>query len=170
MLGIIAGAMILAPQCLIHASRLRSSPNDFSSLLQRDLNSLGGQTLDGKVQCIDFTGGCITTLYRMHLEQSTGFLYDCYAYGASNNRFVREYREAFRKALAAHPPSVMVVSSQNCEDSDNFDKIDRWADLGSLIRSQYVLNKEVIPPDSILWAGQSAISPKYRIYLRRGSW
>jgi hypothetical protein len=167
MLGIIAGAVILAPQCLVHASRLSSSPNDFSNLLQRDLNALGGHALDGDVQCIDFTGGCITTLYRMHLEQSTGFLYDCYAYGPSNSRFVRDYREAFRKALVAHPPSVLVVSSQNCEASDNFDKIDRWADLGSLIRSQYVFDKEVIPPDAILWAGQPALSPKYRIYLHR---
>ncbi len=165
--GILLGAFVLAPQCLLHTYQLSSSPNDFSRLLQKDLESLGGQSLDGKVQCVDFTAGCVTALYRMKLVQSTGFLYDCYAFGPGDNKTVLAYREAFWKALSAHPPSVFIVSSQNCGYPPSFQKLERWPALNALIQTQYQLNKQVFPPDPIRWARQPATPYGYRIYQRR---
>ncbi|MBB5061360.1 hypothetical protein HDF16_006096 [Granulicella aggregans] len=167
MAGVALGAFVLAPQCLVRVHELSSSPNDFSNLLQRDLLRLGG--LDGKVQCIDFTSGCTTTLYRMRLVPATGFLYDCYAYGPDTNAVVREYRESFWRELTRRPPAVMVVSNQSCSasETDGFKKLERWPALADMIRDQYVLEKEVIPPDAVRWVRQVAVPHRYRIYLRR---
>jgi len=165
--GLLFTSLILAPQCLLKTLHLRSSPNDFSQLLQKDLLTLGGPTLDRKVQCIDFTSGCITTLYRMQLEQSTGFLYDCYLFQPEDNPVVRQYRKEFWNTLTAHTPDVLILSNQDCGRPNNFDKINRWPQLASLLTSDYRLYKEVHPPDPIHWASTSVPSNSYRLYLRQ---
>ena len=191
--GLAWGALVLAPQCLLHTRHLSASPQDFSHLLERDRTALAAHppvafslatsvdgrrdqpvldhVLDHHVQCLDFTAGCVTTLARMHLVQSTGFLYDCYGYGAPAapvlRQVVRQYREAFLAALDRNPPAVLVLSSQNCGGPDSFAKVDRWPALGELVAARYVLFKEVTPPDPIHWANQPAQPYSYRLYLHR---
>ena len=128
-------------------------------------------TLNHRVQCLDFTAGCVTTLARMRLVQSTGFLYDCYAYGdpadPAFGRVVRQYRDAFSAALARTPPAVLVLSNQNCGAPDSFAKLARWPALAELVATRCRLLKEVTPPEPIHWAGQPAQPYSYRLYLRR---
>lgn len=167
--GLLLASLILAPQSLLRTFRLTSSPNDFSHLLQKDLTHLGGPSLNGKVQCVDFTAGCVTTLYRMKLVQSTGFLYDCYAFQPNSNTIVAEYRKTFWSALIKHQPQVIVVSNQDCGHANSFDKLDRWPQLNGFISGNYVLYKEVTPPDKIKWASNIELPYSYRIYVRQGS-
>jgi hypothetical protein len=166
--GLLFTALVVAPQCLLKTLPLSSSPNDFSQLLQKDLLTLGGPTLDHKVQCIDFTSGCITTLYRMGLEQSTGVLYDCYIF-QPEDPVVRQYREKFWNALIGGTPGVIILSNQDCGRANSFDKIDRWPELANFITTKYTLYKEVHPPDPIHWASTVVPSNSYRIYLRRNA-
>jgi hypothetical protein len=164
--GLLVLSLIVGPQSLSRTFKLHATPNDFSGLLQTDLTALGGSSLNKKVQCIDFTSGCITTLYRMQLEQSTGLLYDCYLFQPTNNVVVQQYRQQFWSALAAHSPDVIVLSNQDCGRPASFHKIDRWPQLASLLSTQYRMDKEVTPPDPIRWASTAAPSPSYRIYLK----
>ena len=165
--GLLVGGAIIAPQCLLRTFKMSASPDDFSSLLQRDLTSLGGAALNKKVQCIDFTAGCITTLYRMRLEQSTGFLYDCYMFQPDNDPVVRQYRDDFWAELTTGRPNVLVLTDHDCGHPDSFRKIDRWPALASLIQDRYVLYKEVHPPAPIRWASRVVPPYSYRVYLRR---
>ncbi|GGA71647.1 hypothetical protein GCM10011507_24060 [Edaphobacter acidisoli] len=170
--GLLFASLVIAPQSLARTLRLRASADDFSTLLQGDLThlegaSFGGASLDGQVQCIDFTAGCATTLYRMRLRESTGFLYDCYAFQPAANAVVREYREEFHAALLARPPEVIVLSDQDCGHPDSFGDIDRWPALEQFIQDDYVLVKQVTPPGPVRWADNSAVPYSYRIYVRR---
>lgn len=170
--GVVFAALVLAPQSLARTLRLRAGANDFSTLLEADLEhldsvSLGGAPLDGQVQCIDFTAGCVTTLYRMRLVQKTGFLYDCYAFQSGTNAVVREYRQRFGAALLAHPPRVIVVSDQDCGHPDSFGNIGRWPALERFVEDNYVLAKQVTPPEPVRWADRPAAPYSYRIYVRQ---
>lgn len=167
--GLVFASLVLAPQSLARTLRFQASANDFSTLLEGDLvhfESASGAALDGQVQCIDFTAGCVTTLYRMRLRESTGFLYDCYAFQSGANDVVREYREKFSVALSAHSPRVLVVSDQDCGHPDSFGDVDRWPQLSQLVAANYVLVKQVTPPGPVRWADNSAAPYSYRIYVR----
>jgi hypothetical protein len=165
--GILAMGLLVAPQCLIKTLPLHAVPNDFSGLLQRDLTEMGGASLDGRIECLDFTSGCVTTLYRMRVEESTGFLYDCYLFEPVTNAVVRGYRERFWRELASRPPEVIVLSNQDCERRAGFDKIDRWPELAEWLRRKYRVEKEVTPPEKVRWASTVVDSASYRIYARR---
>ena len=165
--GLLFAALILAPQSLLRTFRVKSNPNGFSKLLQEDLSHLGGASLDRNVQCIDFTAGCVTTLYRMKIEQSTGFLYDCYALQQDTNPVVRQYREEFWNALVGRKPRVIVLTNQDCGHDDSFDKLSRWPQLDSFIEHRYSLYKQVTPPDKVRWTGKAEPPYSYRIYVLR---
>ncbi len=170
--GLVFAALVVAPQSLARTLRFRASAQDFSTLLESDLEhldaaSLGGAPLDGQVQCIDFTAGCVTTLNHMRLTESTGFLYDCYAFQPGTNAAVREYRQRFNAALLARPPRVLVVSDQDCGHPDSFGNIDRWPQLSQFVAANYVLVEQVTPPEPVRWADTAAAPYSYRIYLRR---
>jgi hypothetical protein len=168
-IGLLFTGLVTAPQCLLRSFKLHASPNDFSSLLERDLTGLGGPALNRNVQCIDFTAGCVTTLYRMRLEQSTGVLYDCYMFQPDPSPVVRRYREQFWNELSSSRPAVLVLTDHDCGHRNNFQKIDRWPALASLIENRYELYKEVHPPDLVHWASNAEAPYHYRIYLRRES-
>jgi hypothetical protein len=103
----------------------------------------------------------------MQLEQSTGFLYDCYLFQPEDNPVVRQYRKKFWNTLTAHTPDVLILSNQDCGHPNSFDKINRWPELASFITSEYRLYKEVHPPDPIHWASTIVPSNSYRLYLRQ---
>jgi hypothetical protein len=165
--GLLFCALIVGPQCFLKTLRLGSTPDDFSGLLQNDLQGLGGSALDGKVQCIDFTAGCVTTLYRMRLQQSTGFLYDCYLFQPDGDPAVARYRDAFWGRLVVAEPEVIVVSNHDCGHPNSFEKIRRWPQLSSFLEERYALVKEVHPPHEVRWASTAAPPYFYRIYERR---
>ena len=171
--GLLFCALVLAPQSLARTLRFRATSNDFSSLLQNDLTHLASNSasnrapLDGHIQCIDFTAGCVTTLYRMGLTQSTGFLYDCYAFQSATDPVVQKYRQRFRASLEAHPPEVIIQSDQDCDHPHSFGNIARWPELNQFVAANYVLIKQTTPPQPIRWADNPATPYSYRIYLLR---
>ena len=136
-------------------------------MLQQDLESLGGSSLDGKVQCVDFTAGCITTLSNMGLAQSTGLFYDCYALGDEANNIFLQYRQTFEDAILRAQPALIVVSDQYCDHPDSFDKLQHLPTLLQLLDDRYSLRKEVAPVGDLLWARQRVPSSRYRIYVKR---
>lgn len=167
--GLIVGALIITPQCLSKTFKLSASPTDFSGLLQRDLTALGGSTLDRRVQCIDFTAGCVTTLYRMRLQQSTGYLYDCYLFQPGADAEVEKYRESFWTNFVSNEPDVVVVSDHDCGHPNSFDKLQRWQQFSNLLKQDYQTYKEVTPPEELRWASRAVAPYRYRIYTKRGA-
>ena len=62
--GITYGLLFLAPYCAVKAVHYDWRNQEFITMLNGDLQALGGQQLSGRVQCFDTTAGCINTLYR----------------------------------------------------------------------------------------------------------
>ena len=169
--GIAYGLLFLAPHCAFKAVHYDWRNQEFITLLNGDLQTLGGRRLSGKVQCFDTTAGCVNTLYRARLVQATGFLYDCYAYaprGEESMWVVNRYRRAFLRALTESAPEVLVVSDQYCQGGqDGYDKLKRWPALNELIGSRYRLYAERMPPDDVYWWSRPLKPSGYRIYLRK---
>jgi hypothetical protein len=101
----------------------------------------------------------------MKIEQSTGFLYDCYALQQDTNPVVRQYREEFWNALVGRKPRVIVLTNQDCGHDDSFDKLSRWPQLDSFIEHRYSLYKQVMPPDKVRWTGKAEPPYSSRIYV-----
>ena len=78
--GLAFGGLVVAPRSLSEVMHFDGKHDGFAEPLSADLVGLGGPALSGNVQCLGMAGGCITTLYRMRLIESSGFLYDCYLY------------------------------------------------------------------------------------------
>jgi hypothetical protein len=109
-------------------------------------------------------GGCVTTLLRLRLQQSTGFLYDCYALAIVRPDFVAEqerYREAWLAALNRSQPELLIVSSDECGHADSHcAKLTRWPALADLLQKQLQIGgpvdtaayrKLVRPSPSVVW-------------------
>lgn len=85
--------------------------------LTGDLNALGGATLSGNIQCLDTIDGCLATLYRLRLIQTTGMLYDEFLFLPPNVATEREantvadLQERFLRELMHTPPYVIVMTS-----------------------------------------------------------
>jgi hypothetical protein len=169
----IIAATALTFECLIiapHAAWLvhSFSPSaPFEQALSNDLARFGPQ-LNGKVQCLDTVGGCVTTLYNLRLVQSTGYLYDCYLFRPHQNATTMRYREAFWNAFLSAQPSVIVMTDQFCfGDSGGFGKLDNWPELRDEIAERYTEILEWNPPRPERWWARSEYPAKYRIYVRR---
>jgi len=168
--------LTLLATVLVFSHRLRRAehaapyPMDTITDLESDLTSLGSQQLSGHVQCLDMTmGGCINTLYRMQLVQSTGFLYDFYLFPERPNPVTTALQSRFLFQVTAEPPKVFILSShawpatETQDESDNtysYDQLSRWPAFEQFLTTRYTLTREIPkPPDS---AG-------YRIYLLKES-
>ncbi len=66
----------------------------------RDLERLGGASLNRSVQCLDMTlGGCIGALYELKLEQPTGFVNDNMLFSGERRPFLAELHNRFLAEL-----------------------------------------------------------------------
>jgi hypothetical protein len=138
------GALWLGPVSVVKALRYdwRSQPALFQ--LQADLTALaptlpaGG--LNKTVQCLDTMAGCITVLNRMHLLQSTGFIYDCYLFAPGANPVEQDQRRHFIAQLDAKPPRVFIVTNQWCLNLPNgYKKLDQWPQFSAYLHNYYTL-------------------------------
>jgi hypothetical protein len=102
----------------------------------------------------------------MRLQQSTGFLYDCYLFQPGADPAIDRYRSAFWQRLVASAPQVIVLSNHDCGHPNNFAKIRGWPRFASLLGEQYSLVKEVHPPHQLQWASKAEPPYFYRIYER----
>jgi hypothetical protein len=136
--------------------------------LARDLNSLGGATLSGDVQCIDTIDSCLATLYRLRLVQSTGMMYDEFLFVAPDSVRPRqaaaltELRHNFLAELASHPPRVLIVTPWLFPAGpDHYAKLDRWLAFEQFVAGCYEFRMQRDFPSS------PREHPGYRLYVRR---
>jgi len=171
MAGIILGTVFIGGGSTAHALWQDWHNQEFDTMLRADLNRLGGQNLASRVQCLDMADGCIPTLYNMRLVQATGYLYDCYMLSAQPGPERDHAREAFWQSITKNPPSVFVVSSNDCDPPTarpayDYKKINRWPQFNDYLNANYHLDVERIPPHMVN-SGSSPSKPLgYRIYVQ----
>jgi len=140
----------------------------FDTLLRADLTQLGGPALNGKVQCMDMAAGCAAALYRMHLVQATGFLYDCYLLDPGGHY---GYRRRFLNDLESTPPEVFIVTGHSCGETGTqrpYQQIRAWPRFADWFDSHYFLYAQRVPPEPLDWEGRPRRPIGYRIYVRDG--
>jgi hypothetical protein len=169
--GILIGTLVMAGGSTAHALRQDWRNHEFDTMLQSDLNRLGGQQLAGHIQCLDMGDGCIPTLYNMRLVQATGFLYDCYMFSPVQAAERERYREAFWQVITRKPPAVFVITSNDCENypekpSYNYQKTSRWPLFDTYLKTNYHLDVERIPPHMVNTGSSPSKPLGYRIYVR----
>jgi hypothetical protein len=170
--GLVGGALWLAPSSAWIAVHYDWRNQEFNQLLEADLRTLdaekpGGAGLNGRVQCVDMTSGCLNTLYNMDLVESTGYLYDCYLFQPRQTAVSAAYREGFWKAIEANPPEVMVVTDQECFSLGHSWKLPlRWPQFAELLQTKYRLVEQRTPPDRIAWWRHPVEQNSYRLYVR----
>lgn len=164
------GGFVLAPQSAVLLHRYRWQETDFIASLQRNLESLGGPRLSGRIQCIDSISGCGNVLYRMRLEPANGLLVDFPLFGADEVPFVRQTRQRFLSALHAAPPQVLVVTSALYVDGPgDYRKLDHWPAFAGFLADDYTLQTEWSPRRTARWWSREETPAGYRIYLLRGA-
>jgi hypothetical protein len=173
--ALIVGGLFLAPQSALLIHRYRWDQTDLITSLQQNLNTLGGATLSGHIQCIDTNSGCGNVLYLMRLEPSTGMLSDFFLFGPGTEGaqapVVRRTREQFSAAILANPPRVIVVTSRlylaDPGTYDNFTKLDRWPAFKSFLAEHYTLQTQWTPTRTERWWSREEKPAAYRIYVLR---
>lgn len=173
--GLLAGGLWLGPNCAWIACHFDWRNQEFNRMLQADLTTLqepgvlgqGTGSLNGRVQCIDVTSGCLNTLYNMGLVQSTGYLSDCYALQPEQTPVSEAYRDGFMRAMQANPPEVLVVTDQECFSLRHSWKLPlRWPEFEAMLETQYRLVAQRTPPHRIGWWRHAVEPNSYRLYVR----
>jgi hypothetical protein len=166
-----AGACVMlyfVPVSVIEAARYDSQDQEFITTLRGDLKDLGGQSLSGRIQCLDTTAGCVTTLYRMRLVQATGLLYDCYVLMPHQTPATLAIRRQYLAEWQSHPPEIFIVSDQMClSDFPGFAKLQNWPDFHQFLQQHYVPRTERTPPAQVKWWSGQRQPRSYRMYIRR---
>jgi hypothetical protein len=150
--------MIVAPAFAIHAIRTPGVGGDFNQILTADLNSLGGPTLNGHVQCLVTSGECAMVLHPMGLVQSTGLVYDFMIFGTQNTPIQREMRQRVWEQLQRNPPQVFIVRSylwpnHPCSlgiapddaaawEQARYGKLATWPQFDQILAQKYRLDRE----------------------------
>jgi hypothetical protein len=166
--ALLAGVLVIAPVSAVKASGYDWHNQEFITMLQSDLNQLGGQELSNHVQCMDTTAGCINTLYRMQLLQSTGSIYDCYFFNPEQTAVTAEIRRRFWNELQLNPPRVFVVSNQLCLSGvKTYDKLLNWPQFNQYLTDNYSLLEERTPPHPVRWWSVTLAPASYRVYVRK---
>lgn len=169
-LALIYGGFVLGPRSLAAVQSFTPKLDPQGQALEAVLARDGGPALSGHVQCLDMAGGCITTLLRMRLVQSTGYLYDCYALAPVDPGFVdeqRRYRRGWMRALTVKPPEVIIAFSDECGPRDwRYAVLGRWPALDDLLRDSYVLEEQWTPHRTVRWNDGNALQFGFRVYRR----
>ena len=170
--GLAYGVLVIGLGSMLHAIHLDWRNQEFDTMLQADLNQLGGEQLSTGIQCLDMAAGCLNTLYRMKLVQTTGFLYDCYLLTPGGGHTAEEYRREFWREINTKPPKVFVVTSHQCGLTPmnyRYDALRQWPAFDAFLAAHYVVYADRIPPHKVKWIGEPALPFGYRIYVRDGA-
>jgi hypothetical protein len=160
--GLIFGAIVAG--LFTGRASTRNWDQSYGNALQRDLTTLGGPSLSGSVQCITMSPECATALYRMHLVQSTGLVYDYYIFGPSKNRAIAYVRQRFWNQFVANPPRVIILGRWLYpERADDYSKLNRWPAFRSYLNQHYTLvaERSFTPPK------RGLLGYGYRMYVLR---
>jgi hypothetical protein len=169
--GVLLGALWLAPNSAWIACHYDWRNQEFNRSLEADLTRLQGLSavdLDGRIQCVDMTSGCLNTLYNMGVVQSTGYLYDCYLFQPAQTPVSDAYRAGFWRAIKETKPAVMVVTDQECFSmARSWALPQRWPQFAAMLQNDYVLEKQFTPPHTVGWWRKPAVPYSYRVYVRK---
>jgi hypothetical protein len=169
--GMLLGALWLAPNSAWIACHYDWRNQEFNRSLEADLTRLQGLSsvdLDGRIQCVDMTSGCLNTLYNMGVVQSTGYLYDCYLFQPVQTPVSEAYRAGFWRAIEETKPAVFVVTDQECFSmARSWAQPQRWPEFSGMLQSDYVLEKQFTPPHTVAWWRKPAVPYSYRVYVRK---
>ena len=165
LLGLI---LVTAPVAAVKSARYDWRNQEFITMLESDLDQQGGSQLSGHVQCLDTTSGCINTLYRMRLVESTGFIYDCYFFAPSQTPSTEHLRDRFLAEFEAARPQIIVLTDQFCfGGARDFNKIENWPQFNNYFTQNYALIAERRPPHLVKWASRTEQPTAYRIYKQK---
>ena len=164
LLGLI---LATAPIAVVKAARYDWRNQEFITMLESDLDQQGGSQLSGHIQCLDTTSGCINTLYRVRLIESTGFIYDCYFFAPDQTPATEKLRDKFLAELEAARPQIIIVTDQFCfGGARDFNKIEHWPQFNNYFTQKYTLVVERRPPHLVKWSSRIEQPTAYRIYKR----
>lgn len=170
-LGLCTAALILAPISTYKISKFQWGDDEDFRMMSADLDRAGGPKLSGHVQCIDAFAGCINTLYRMGLVQSTGFLVDFYFLTPNASPVVEAMREQFWDELQRNPPKVFIVTRMifpiNPATPDSYDKLKLWPLLYDYLNAHYEIAAERTPQQYVLLGSRPERPAGYRVYIRK---
>lgn len=134
----IAIGVVFATQFLVRCSRFDRF--DEPRPLLADLKNFNVQ--QKQVQCMDTGGNCLDSLYNGRIEQSTGFLYDCYMLDGTNP-VALDLRRRFWQQITRNPPRLIVVTDSLCYDvAPSYDKFGRWPEFQSFLDTNYALARQ----------------------------
>jgi hypothetical protein len=137
----------------------------FQQALAGSLTSL--HAVDDQVQCLDTVGGCVNVLYDLRLVQSTGYLYDCYAY-VGRPAAQSAYRNAFLDQIEVRKPRYMVLTSEFCLAAQGDPgRVARWPGLASLLARDYREGPTWKPTQLVRWWNQPEEPSSYTIFVRK---
>ncbi len=152
--------------------RHTSPHRELSPTLEADLNALGGQQLQKKVQCFDLIFGCLNSLYHLGLVENTGYTGDLLLFVEQPNAATTYYRRMFEDLNAKDPASVYVITNNWFGHPSSFDRLNNWPQFASYLRNNFVLvrTREFPLEDRNAPSTDGKEEPyTYRIYVRKGS-
>ena len=130
-------------------------------LLEKQLDALGGRSLNGDVQCVDMVQGCINTLYNMRLVQSTGFVSDFFLFRPQQLPIFETLRARFLADLEAHPPKALIIAPYAWSGgTPNYDELKDWPAFVEFVKAHYKQEAETFGPDG------ATDFFSYRLYVR----
>jgi hypothetical protein len=157
-----AAVLLILPSGVNRLRHARHDSNPFADQLQTDLLRLGGNDLQGQVQCLDLVTGCYSALYRLGLMQSTGWMGDLQFFGPNDHKAVPYYRQIFWNQIHRDPPRVIVLSSEWFGARQySFDKLDAWPQFREYLTAAYRLDV------TRTFGSFDGNVLAYRIYVRR---
>jgi hypothetical protein len=170
--ALLFGVGVVAPVSLVKLARYDWRNQELTTMIDDDLERLGGQHLNRQVQCVDSVRGCVDALYAARLEPATPLLSDEVLLGTEPSRdgyaVIRQTRADFLQRIETRPPKVFVViSGLFLENSDSFEKLQGWPVFANFLATHYRLETERQPPHAMHWWLSSMPAPRYRIYVLR---
>lgn len=170
-LGLCIAVLALAPISAYKISRFEWGDDEDFRLMSTDLAAVGGSHLSGRVQCIDAFAGCVNTLYRLGLVQSTGFIVDFYFLAPDSSPIVQAMRKQFWNEIQTKPPHVFVVTKMifpiNPSAPDSYDKLKLWPQFDTYLNDHYVIAAERTPQQYVRLGNRPERPAGYRIYVRK---
>ncbi|MDE1177461.1 MAG: hypothetical protein PW789_12795 [Edaphobacter sp.] len=163
----VAYAFVLAPLSVWRISRFDHAAPFQDALAQR-LIGMQASSAEG-IQCLDTYVGCSSTLYRLKLEQSTGYLYDCYLTMPVSPLRDR-YRREFLQSLTTKRPRTIVVTDQPCFIAhEGFQWMEAWPELASYLGENYRLADQWSSHQQVRLWNRPETPAAFRIYLLKES-
>jgi hypothetical protein len=157
----------LASLCLMVHKAATYSHADPDNALMGDLQRLGATKASGSIQCLDTAGSCIQTLYKEHLVQSTGFIYDCYFEDGANTT-VQALRSRFEEEIERSKPGWIIETNSSCYGHPRtFNKYPDWTSFDDYLSQKYVEVLRRTPAHPTLYWSRPELPYAYRVYRRR---